>query len=302
MRAEDLLDAIGFLDDDLIEETDKTRKRNRKTNRWIRLGTLAACCCIIIGATFFYEKQMQNEKQLQKIVSDESVPQKDGVIIPQLDIDAQLSDEEDVLPMFSYQGNTYIGFDGYQCSSNLLDKNLGTIKNLTKELSNEQKVEKKDRFGNIEGEIYSLKGYDSSLILCVKIDGKRKIFVHNNGISFGKGSELFEEGLHLKEYDKLMIGQTIEDGKQNKKKQKTLKLKDQKVIEHFFKAMEEADFIYKNDMDNTKEIGILYVQKKDGLQVVLHLFAGGYVACEGFSDICVQVPTEVFEEICQGLQ
>lgn len=299
MRAEDLLDAIGFLADDLIEETDRVRKRKKKMKRWLRLGTLVACCCIIIGGIFFYENQIQNEKQLQKIVSDESVPQKDGVTIPELYIDEQISNEEDVLPMFSYQGNSYIGCDGYQCSSNLLDQRLGRTKKIGETSNNEKGVEEENLIGNIDGEIYTLKGYDPSLILCAKIDGQRKIFVHNNGISFVKGSELFADGLHLRGNDQSIIGQAIEDRNHNKKKQETLRIKNQKAIDNFFKAMEEADFVYRDDMDDTNEIGILYVKKKDGLQGMLHLFAGGYVACEGFSDICVQVPAEIFEEICQ---
>lgn len=302
MRTEDFLDAIGFLDDDLIEETDKTRKRNKKTKRWLRLGTLAACCCIMIGGLVFYEYQMQNEKQIQKTISDGSVPQEDGVIIPELDIDAQISGEEDVLPMFSYQGNSYIGFDGYQCSSNLLDQCLGRTKKIAEGSGIEKGAGEENLLGNIDGDIYSLKGYDPSLILCAKIDGKRKIFVHNNGISFVKGRELFEDGFHLRGNDKAIRGQIIEDWNHDKKKQRTLKLKNQKAIDAFFKAMEEADFIYRDDIDDTKEIGIIYIQKKDGLQVVLHLLDGGYVSCEGFSDVCVQVPTEIFEEICQGFQ
>lgn len=49
MKPDELSDAIGGIDKELVEEADRTRK-NKKQKRWIKLAALAACFCIAVSA------------------------------------------------------------------------------------------------------------------------------------------------------------------------------------------------------------------------------------------------------------
>ena len=53
MKAENISDALAFLDDDIIEETEifRNRKKNYKTI-WLRCLSAAACLCIALVAVF----------------------------------------------------------------------------------------------------------------------------------------------------------------------------------------------------------------------------------------------------------
>ena len=52
MKPEKLSDAIGNIDDELVEKTDEKRGQSKKKNGWIKWTALAACFCLIIGAIF----------------------------------------------------------------------------------------------------------------------------------------------------------------------------------------------------------------------------------------------------------
>lgn len=49
MKPDELSDAIGGIDTELVEEADRTRK-NKKQKRWIKWAALAACFCIAVSA------------------------------------------------------------------------------------------------------------------------------------------------------------------------------------------------------------------------------------------------------------
>ena len=52
MKANDLLDLIGDVDDGIIEEAEK-RKRPA-VSRWARWTAAAACLCVVIGGVWFF--------------------------------------------------------------------------------------------------------------------------------------------------------------------------------------------------------------------------------------------------------
>lgn len=52
ISSEKLLDALEYLPDDLLEETDALRCRKRVP--WVRWAALAACACLAVGLWFFF--------------------------------------------------------------------------------------------------------------------------------------------------------------------------------------------------------------------------------------------------------
>lgn len=51
MNSKDLYDAIGALDDDILEQSEFSK---RKTS-WLKRGPMAACLCLAAGAFFWQE-------------------------------------------------------------------------------------------------------------------------------------------------------------------------------------------------------------------------------------------------------
>ena len=59
-KSEKLIDAVGFLDDDLIEEAERIRfnKSLRRTySKPMRFAALAACCAMLIFGAFLFPRR-----------------------------------------------------------------------------------------------------------------------------------------------------------------------------------------------------------------------------------------------------
>jgi len=55
MNAENIITAIGCIDDDMIEAADALRTRRIKSsNQWKRWTALAACLCIVVGSALVF--------------------------------------------------------------------------------------------------------------------------------------------------------------------------------------------------------------------------------------------------------
>ena len=48
-----ILDSIGRIDDDMIEDADALRQRRRSRSAWVRWGAAAACLWLIAGGIFW---------------------------------------------------------------------------------------------------------------------------------------------------------------------------------------------------------------------------------------------------------
>ncbi len=54
MNNENLHDAIGMIDDDLLSETDSQRKIAKRRTNMFKYLSIAACVCLLVGATMFF--------------------------------------------------------------------------------------------------------------------------------------------------------------------------------------------------------------------------------------------------------
>ena len=49
MNADDLMDSIGEIDEDMVEAVDALRTAKKKKSPWVRWGTMAACCALALA-------------------------------------------------------------------------------------------------------------------------------------------------------------------------------------------------------------------------------------------------------------
>lgn len=52
MKAEHISDAVGMLDEEMIQDAQRTAKRNRQRRIWTRCIAAAACVCLVLAAVF----------------------------------------------------------------------------------------------------------------------------------------------------------------------------------------------------------------------------------------------------------
>ncbi|MGN1117531.1 MAG: hypothetical protein ACI4RU_02890 [Acutalibacteraceae bacterium] len=54
MKNEDLINAVGKIDDSIIENVSLTRKKRKKQKSlWVKITAVAACVCLIISGVWF---------------------------------------------------------------------------------------------------------------------------------------------------------------------------------------------------------------------------------------------------------
>lgn len=57
MTSKDLYNAIGKVDDDILEQSETAKKKNG----WLKWVAVAACLCLIVGGGFFWKSQLQTD-------------------------------------------------------------------------------------------------------------------------------------------------------------------------------------------------------------------------------------------------
>ena len=60
MRAETISDAMNYLDDEIIEDTEAFRQKKKKRKGWIKGAISAACLAVVLGAGLFVADRQQN--------------------------------------------------------------------------------------------------------------------------------------------------------------------------------------------------------------------------------------------------
>ena len=71
MKPEQIHDALNFLDDSLIEETDRQRQRKRPSP-WKKWTALAACLCLVIAGSFAVLVLTQRNQSKNECISEEN--------------------------------------------------------------------------------------------------------------------------------------------------------------------------------------------------------------------------------------
>ena len=59
------LDAIGFIDDQLVEKADEYTGVKKK-NTWVKWGAMAACLCLVVAVFPFVSNILHRRRTLQQ--------------------------------------------------------------------------------------------------------------------------------------------------------------------------------------------------------------------------------------------
>ena len=298
MKSKDLLEAIGGADEELIE-----RCKKKPRHPWRSWGLVAACLCLIVTGVFLWKQTSSPRGE-----GGGSTLSKDGVTIPKMDISLSPNGSAKMIAFFIYQGRSYTMYEQIYEDVDIVGEYLGTSTGLIDEWTS------KDGYvelaGSVQGDFYSVRGYDPSFILCMReADGVISTYICNTGITLKYGSELYDDRLHLT--DNYTEVQFESHDSWNYTKGEIYNLEDGRsdIITSFIEELNTSEFIpWNDDLQYTSQTPIednelyhLYFKMENGTTVHLRLYQGGYVRFQGILDVCVKVSDKSFNALLQLL-
>lgn len=323
MNGKELFEKKEFIDADLIQDaaiaTGKKKQRNR-----VKWGLTAACISLLVLGIL----QLSNpengfapgsDSQIIEPGNDVSLDGSNFVNVPTIELPKTTNGAAmDMIGLIVYDGRIYTQstyYEGEQAVpiSHLVGDYLGYAKGNIDEWSNQDDYTV-EFASTVVGDFYKVKGYDSEFRICMKgqyetEDGSIIEYVHFydnlNGISLAKGKDLFEDRLYLMNgWDsvKYQDHQNWDNGWPNYEYHK-LEGVTNADFEAFLTELYSSEFVdltMSNIYD--KEQGHLYFYMKDGTEIPLRLFEGGYVGYQPLGWYFVKMPGELFDTIYNAIQ
>lgn len=246
------------------------------------------------------------DQKVEAAVGLESLSQ---VMIPAMQVELSKSKDgvmADMLGFFIYEGRSYVQDVYYKTGSSIVGDYVGTSVGLIDEWTSEDGYV--DYAGSVSGKFYEVKGYDPAFMLCMKFDnGAVETFINNNGISLGKGSDLIEERLHLKDnYEKVTFKTQKEwDESLQGELEHVLPEKYDTLMNQFIESFSSNIFMCLRDTPldtngtddyhrNTDNYYLTF-HTKDGLRFDFILYEDGYVCFQGLNSVFVQIDSNLYE-------
>lgn len=326
MNQDLFFDAMDYIDDDMIEAVDalRTKKKPAVNRTWIRWASAAACVCIVMGGIFAASRfglfdgirrigsdGADNEMAMEGAVglTDSGDTGKAGVTIPKTEIFIEPNSDADLLAFFIYDGRMYVQYEWIQDHPELVGEYVGTSTGLINEWT--PKDGYVDFAGSVSGDFYTVNGFDPSFMLCMKYDdGSVSVYVNDNGMTLYRGSDLFEDRLHLAGNYTMVEYQTRHDWYYSLGNVKALSDESADAVETFVTELNKGDFMYTEDvpLDNgqqniyDREIYHLFFRMNNGMTVHLRLYDGGYVRYAGLIPVCVKMDEAAFDALVDLLK
>lgn len=237
--------------------------------------------------------------------------QKTQIVIPPMEVNLQKQEgiAADMLALFIYQGRCYVQCELIDEDIDFVGEKVGTVNGLIDEWTEADGYV--DGAGTFTGTIYEVKGVSPEFMLCTIWDnGVVETYVHNNGITLTKGSDLLDKWLNLREEFANISFQTDQEYTYTQKDAKTISNEYQDLFSRFLDSFAENSFIYRDrslsypsdaEIDNS-HIYHLYFTKENGLRLHFILMGDGYVYFPGLYSVCVQIDQAVYEEVIDTLE
>lgn len=318
-RAEKLYHGITNISEDIIEEAQEQQphrkpQSHRKRLSYGRWGIAAAVLCMALAGVALW-------KGSDSVDSDSPVAEvgdgfvryrsgitvsEEGVTIPPMEVMLGKSDGIglDMIAFFIYQGHCYEEYERLEnVSSDIVGEYLGTAIGLIDEWTPEDGYV--EFAGSVEGDFYSVKGFDPSFLLCMQKEGAVFLYVCNRDITLKTGADLYEERLHLSEAYCEVRYETRASWYYGSGEVRQLDEPRSQEVLDFIQALDEAEFIPVEEVAaqsgispfSESEIYHMYFLTESGMTVHLRLHEGGYVRFQGLINICVQIPEETFRRL-----
>lgn len=270
-----------------------------KPRKYIKWIVVILCICVtsvlILVVQNCFKKEVSNSVQTSK----------DGITIPKKKVSLEEgTSAAGMVEFFVYKGRSYAKYDTIK--KDVRDSCLGRVKNTIDEWT--EKDEYVDFSGNIEGDIYSVKGYDSEFMLCMKQESGIVIYINDNDFKLKKGADLFEKRLKISEDCSEVTYETQDSWAWDKKQFHILDKKENDIVNSFAAALNDGKFMWveeiprEDENDNPYEelqIYHVYLQMESGINIHLRLFKGGYVSFDGVTEVCVPIKAEIFNQLIQ---
>lgn len=312
-----LYDGITDISEEYINEA-QIKRGKKQSAVWVKWGALAACVCLIFMGLLVWRKVNKPSAVYPNVtVSDNeitnppidasqaSAAQDDinGVTIPPLNVSLSSDGQADMIGFFIYQGRCYVSYEYNLRDNNIVGEHLGYATGMINEWMPEDGYV--DFAGSAWGDFYSVKGFDPEFMLCIKHpDGSIETFINNNGITLKKGSELFEERLHLSDEYIDVQYETRSSWYYSEYELYQLNDPNNAIISEFISQLDEAEFMLSNVIiqgeqghPSDKEIYHMYFVFESGINIHLRIYEGGYVCFDGLLDVCVKLSDEKFERL-----
>ena len=312
MRGEEFLEKMELIDPAFVETAEVIpQKRNIV---WIKWAAAAACLCLaIVGGVVLGRQNLSIDSEFSSIVPEPnskaessafpplgSRPENEGVTIPKSEFSLAPNPTADMIGFFYYEGRCYVQqFEPIYDGADLIGAHLGTAIGRIDEWTPEDGYV--DFAGSVWGNIYAVKGYDPSFMLCMRDPtGIVRPFICDNGITLTYGSELFEDRLHLS--GRFTAVQYVSSDSQSGLYELN---GDGDTVENFIAELDSARFVLSDDVPlpegatylGATELYRLYFRMEDGTTVSLRLHENGYVCLEGMWEVCLQVPEESYQAL-----
>ncbi|MBQ2901543.1 MAG: hypothetical protein IJE49_06805 [Agathobacter sp.] len=347
-RSEIIHDALNLLDDALIEEVEELRggvvekEIPKKIYSWKKWTALAASVCVffVAGAVWNLglekdifsigfvnveskdaeaglkndaDEDMENEEVkdlLDGNISDgiDAEAEESAITIPALNVNLKKENglASDMIGFFIYEGRCYVQTCDYM-TKDVVGDYVCTSTGLIDEWTS------KDGYvefaGSIEAEFYEVKGINPEFMLCtVYEDGVVETFVHNNGITLGRGWELLADRLGMEEEFKqvsYLTGEEWEKQYQTKQEPTTISDEHREIFDKFLASYGENKFVLKKNIStNAKAEAVyhLYITTKEDVPLHFLLLRDGYVSYYGLDQVCVKIDEKIYEAVVDILK
>ena len=141
MNKELIMDAMEYIDDELLEDVNMLRSGNplKRSRIWMRYVSAAACVCIILGGMLFVSRFYNMKSYPESDGADNEMMAEGadglsgsgdtgalGVTIPKTEISIEPNSTADLLAFFIYDGRLYVQYEWIYDHPELAGEYVGT--------------------------------------------------------------------------------------------------------------------------------------------------------------------------------
>lgn len=283
MKGEQLLHALGEVDEEYLAQVDVLRRipPKKKRHTWI---PMAACLCLVAGVAAWALRGGMGmpTKEGSQANSNGMSGSAQGVYVPPLEVEHESAD---MTGFFIYQGRIYSQGGMVQEGQKLVGAQLGESSGTIDEWTSENQY--LEGTGSIGGPFYEVKGYDPQHLLCMVYDYGVELFWNNCDITVSTGADVLEEVFRLSDgIARAEFQKEVDVQGENRHTTPITKLEE---LEAWVDALSQAPALSSAGTDMGQCLGHLYLTKADGVTVHLRLMGNGYVQVAELPEVCWQM-------------
>lgn len=283
MKGEQLLHALGEVDEDYLGQVDELRRipPKKKRHTWI---PMAACLCLVAGVAAWALRGGMGmpTKEGSQANSNWMSGSAQGVYVPPLEVEHESAD---MTGFFIYQGRIYSQGGMVQEGQKLVGAQLGESSGTIDEWTSENQY--LEGTGSIGGPFYEVKGYDPQHLLCMVYDYGVELFWNNCDITVSTGADVLEEVFRLS--DGIARAEFQKEVDVQGENRRTTPITQLEELEAWVDALSQAPALSSAETDMGQCLGHLYLTKADGVTVHLRLMGNGYVQVAELPEVCWQI-------------